>query len=108
MKLANLIAGSAAVALAFTPIAAQAGTRAGDADLPQVFASREASPIADFLSLANDPELDCDNDGILNGLDASSSCGLGGIRWLFVGGLIIGIIALAQGAENDASPGTGG
>lgn len=96
MKFSDILACCAAAVLVMAPIAAHAGTRAGDASVPlaQSF-DRGASPIQGASSLANDDDDDDDDEGLL---------------WILLfGGVSLAIILLSGGSsENDASSGTGG
>lgn len=88
----NILAATAAAGLVFTPVAAQAGTRAADTAISMEALSfdRAASPVG--LS-----EAQSDEDGGSNLL-----------LLLAFAALAAGIVLVVEGGENDTSPGNGG
>jgi hypothetical protein len=89
VKASNFLASVAAVAMAATPIAAQAGTRAGEAQVSLTVLSAQA-PVGAFAQ-----EAERDQSILL-------------ILLLALGAVGAAALALGGATENDSSRGTGG
>ena len=102
----SFFASAAAIGMALTPIAAQAGTRASDSTVSLAGLSRQASPMDAFTGLGNNDERICAprdraEDNVRN------RCEL--ILWLGGAAVVIAVlIAISGGSEDDSSFGTGG
>ena len=101
----SLFATAAAMGMAFAPIAAQAGTRAGDSTVSLSGLSRQASPMEAFAGLGNDAQICAPRDRAED--NARNRCEL--ILWLGGAAVVIAVlIAISGGSEDDSSFGTGG
>ena len=89
----RILATIAAASMAFAPIAAQAGTRAGDAGV-------SLDPLVEMHHFLNEDELEG------SGFFADFPPGL--FLALLAGLAGIGLVIASDTSENDASPGTGG
>ncbi len=94
--LKSLLGSLAALSLAVTPVAAQAGTRAAGAVVSLQMGEAEL----------DDDDVCHDNDIELSIEDADDGCG-GGWWWLVGGAIVLGLVFVIAGDldENNASPG---
>ena len=101
----SFFASAAAIGMALTPIAAQAGTRASDSTVSLAGLSRQASPMDAFSGLGNDAHICAPRDRAED--NVRNRCEL--LLWLGGAAVVIAVlIAISGGSEDDSSFGTGG